>query len=228
MEDAGSSTGNLRDEPPLELEAAEALLARGRALGQEAGRRGLVALGEVGIGNTTVAAALAAWLLDLAPADAVGRGAGADAAMLVRKEEVVAAALARTAETAVGAAAGAVTGAGPVADAVAALASLGGPDVAVLTGVVLGAAEVGAPVVLDGLLTTVAAALAVRAEPAVASHLVAGQRSREAVHQAVLVSLGLEPLLDLRFRAGEGVGACLASGVLLDALELRRTAGRTA
>ena len=104
---------------------------------------------------------------------------------------------------------------------------LGGGELAVLTGVVLGAVEAGAPVVLDGLATSVCALAAVRMEPAVAAHLVAGQRSRERAHALVLTELGLEPLLDLRLRAGEGVGAALAAGLLQTALRLRREVART-
>ena len=107
------------------------------------------------------------------------------------------------------------------------LAALGGPEVALLTGVVLGAASVGAVVVLDGLLTSVAALAAVLLEPAAAQHLVAGQRSRERAHAAVLARLGLEPLLDLRLRAGEGAGACFAAGLLLAGLRVRRDTART-
>jgi nicotinate-nucleotide--dimethylbenzimidazole phosphoribosyltransferase len=81
--------------------------------------------------------------------------------------------------------------------------------------------------VLDGLATSVAALLAVRLEPAVAAHLVAGQRSRESAHPAVLGALGLEPLLDLRLRAGEGVGACLATGMLRSVLVARAKTART-
>ena len=82
-------------------------------------------------------------------------------------------------------------------------------------------------VVLDGLATAVAALLAVQAEPGAAAHLVAGQRSRERASQAVLQRLGLEPLLDLRLRAGEGVGAALAAQLLLSGLLLRRATART-
>jgi nicotinate-nucleotide--dimethylbenzimidazole phosphoribosyltransferase len=171
-----------------------------------------VALGEVGMGNTTVAAALAAVLLELPAEDVTGLGAGADTAMLERKRAVVRAAVQRT---------------GATSDPVRALASVGGPEVAYLTGVVLGAAEAGAVVVLDGLLTSLAALAAVLLEPAVDQHLVAGQRSRERAHTAVLRRLGLEPLLDLRLRAGEGAGACLAAGLLLDGLRVRRETART-
>jgi nicotinate-nucleotide--dimethylbenzimidazole phosphoribosyltransferase len=80
--------------------------------------------------------------------------------------------------------------------------------------------------VLDGLVTSVAALLAVRAEPAVQAVLVGGQRSRERAHQAVLTELGLEPLLDLRLRSGEGVGACYAAQLLLTALRARQQTAR--
>jgi nicotinate-nucleotide--dimethylbenzimidazole phosphoribosyltransferase len=82
-------------------------------------------------------------------------------------------------------------------------------------------------VLLDGLLTSVAALCAVELEPAVAQHLLAGQRSRERAHADVLARLGLEPLLDLRLRAGEGAGACFAAGLLLAALRVRRETART-
>jgi nicotinate-nucleotide--dimethylbenzimidazole phosphoribosyltransferase len=131
--------------------------------------------------------------------------------MLDRKRDVVTRALARV---------GAVT-------PDEALRRLGGGELAVLTGVVLGVAEAGGVVVLDGLATSVCALAAVGLEPAVAAHLVAGQRSREKAHALVLRELGLEPLLDLRIRAGEGVGAALATGLLKDALALRRGVART-
>ena len=206
--DCGTATGNLRDEDALTAAAVEDLVERGRATAVP----GLVALGEVGMGNTTVAAALAAVLLGLPAADVVGLGAGADTAMLERKRAVVTDAVARC---------------GATDDPLRALAAVGGPEVAYLTGVVLGAAATGSVVVLDGLLTSMAALCAVLLEPAVDQHLVAGQRSRERAHAAVLARLGLEPLLDLRLRAGEGAGACLAAGLLLDGLRVRRETART-
>jgi nicotinate-nucleotide--dimethylbenzimidazole phosphoribosyltransferase len=107
------------------------------------------------------------------------------------------------------------------------LGALGGPEVAFLAGVALGATEAGAPVVLDGLATSVSALVATRIDPSVGSHLLAGQRSREVGHEAVLTELGLEPLLALRLRAGEGVGACFAARLVLQALHVRRHAART-
>jgi nicotinate-nucleotide--dimethylbenzimidazole phosphoribosyltransferase len=211
--DAGiaCSRGDLVTSDALDELAYAGLLALGRERGRALVGVGPVALGEVGVGNTTVAAALAAALLDVPADEVVGRGSSADAAMLDRKRDVVTRALARVGRV-------------PAADAVR---RLGGGELAVLTGIVLGVAEEGGVVVLDGLATSVCALAAVRLEPAVAAHLVAGQRSREKAHVLVLRELGLEPLLDLRIRAGEGVGAALATGLLKDALELRRGVART-
>lgn len=215
--DAGTATGNVRDADALTAAATAALIDQGRTLGRTVADRGLVALGEMGVGNTTLAAALTAALLDLDPIDAVGRGAGADTAMLDRKRAVVAGALAR------------LRGGDPddATDPLRILAAVGGPELALLAGVTLGAAAGGAPVVLDGLATSVAALIAVRIEPAVAAHLVAGQRSRERAHGAVLGALGLEPILDLRIRAGEGAGASLAAGLVLQALRIRADTAST-
>jgi nicotinate-nucleotide--dimethylbenzimidazole phosphoribosyltransferase len=197
------------------------LVEAGRVVGRRAAASGgVVALGEVGVANTTVAAALAAVLLGTGPDEVVGLGSSADTAMMVRKRAVVADTLRRWEPRPTGTAVR-----GDVAWA--AMSAAGGPELAVLSGVCLGAAEAGAPVVLDGLATSVAALVAVRVEPAVAAHLVAGQRSREQAHGAILVALGLEPLLDLRIRAGEGAGACLAAGLLAAALEIRRRTGTT-
>ena len=212
--------GDLASADALTADDVDALLATGRDLGRRSAERGLVVLGEIGVGNTTVAAAVACALTGLDAVDAVGLGAGADAAILERKRAIVEAALARSAPS--------LTTAGSPADrAKAILAALGGPDLALLTGVVLGAVEGGAPVILDGLAGSLPGLLATRIEPAVQAHLIAGQRSRERAHAAVLRALGLEPLLTLRLRAGEGVGACLAASMLLQGLRMRRLAART-
>ena len=193
---------------------ARHLVQKGRVLGREVAADGIVALGEIGVANTTIATALACALLGLDPADAVGEGANADQPMVERKAQVIRRALERT-------------GIDAGTDPVEILARVGGPEFAVLTGVVLGAAEGGAGIVLDGLAASVCGLLAQRMEPGVHDYLLAGQRSRETAHAAVLVELGLEPLLQLRMRAGEGVGAALASSLLLQGLRIRRLAART-
>ncbi|MEO3788334.1 5,6-dimethylbenzimidazole synthase [Actinocorallia sp. B10E7] len=207
-----SRRGDLVEEDALTGEGAHALVEAGRAVGVWAAPRGLVVLGEAGIGNTTPAAALASALLDAPARETVGLGAGADSAMVGRKQRVVERALARLDGR---------------RDPLEVLAVAGGAEFALLTGVVLGAAEHRGVVVLDGLATSVAALAAVRMSAGVAAHLVAGQRSRERGHALVLRSLGLEPLLDLRLRAGEGAGACLAAGMVLDGLRIRREMART-
>ena len=214
--DAGFSVGDLLNSDALSLDDVHRLISEGRAVGFAA--RSIVAIGEVGIGNTTVASALAAVLLNATGKDVVGLGSGSDSAMLARKREVVEGAVLR---------ARAEHG-DLLQDPAVLLASLGGPEFAYLVGVVLGAAESGKAIVLDSFATSVAALCAVLVEPAVAQHLIAGQRSRERAHALVLNRLGLEPLLDLRLRAGEGVGACLATRLVLDALTIRRESGRVA
>ncbi|PRY63387.1 cob(II)yrinic acid a,c-diamide reductase [Knoellia remsis] len=210
--------GDLATSDALDRHDVDQLLDIGRRIGQGAARTGLVALGEVGIGNTTVAAALACAVTGLSPRDAVGVGAGADADIVERKRAVVEQALSRC---------------GPRVEAwrddpADLLVALGGAEIAVLTGVVLGAAGAGAPVILDGLAGSLPGVLAAALDPAVQGHLVAGQRSRELAHDAVLRALGLEPLLSLRLRSGEGVGACLAASLVLQGMRIRRGVARTA
>ncbi len=222
LEDAGSSDGDLASTDALSDERVVDLIERGRLVGAAAARHhSVIALGEVGIGNTTVAAALSAALLGLSAQDVVGLGAGADSAMLERKHGVVESALARLRGS------GDAVEKAPAVEPLRALAVVGGPEFALLTGVVLGAAQAGVVCVLDGLATSVAALSAVRMEPGALAYIVAGQCSRERAHHLVLEHLGLEPLLDLRLRAGEGVGAALATGLVLRGIDIRRDTGRT-
>ena len=195
------------------LSAADAgrLVQIGREMGSALARDGLmVALGEVGIGNTTVAAALAAGLLGVDPLPLIGLGTSSDSSILEAKRRAVVAAVRRYQGS----------------DPLAALACLGGGELAVLAGAVLGVAGDGGVIVLDGMATGVAALVALELEPAVGAHLVAGQRSREAGHPVVLGALGLEPILDLRLRAGEGAGAALAVSVLRAGLRIREETAR--
>ncbi len=208
--------GDLVSAPALSSDDVGALLADGRRLGRKLAERGLLALGEVGVGNTTVAAALASALLRADPGDVVGLGAGADTAMLERKRQVIASAVDRAHRD------------NPhlQREPLTALAELGGPEFAVLAGAVLGAADAKALVILDGFAVSVAALVAVMLEPSVQANLIAGQRSRERGHELALEYLGLEPLLELRMRAGEGAGAAFAAGLVLNGLKVRRSTAR--
>lgn len=212
--------GNLVHADALTGDDTERLVTAGHERGAALAGEGLVMLGEAGIGNTTPASALAAAMTGLSAGEAVGLGSSSDSAMVARKVEVVSGALSR---------AGVRPGEKVPASisSMRLLAALGGGELAYLYGVVLGAAENSGVVVLDGLAGSVPALLAVREHPAVGAYLVAGQASREAAHRAVLGELGLEPLLDLRLRAGEGVGAVMAGSLLRGGLRVRREAART-
>ncbi len=152
----------------------------------------LLAVGEMGIGNSTSAAALACALLGEEPEAIVGRGTGIGADTWLRKVSAVRRGLARG----------------------GALHGLAGFEIAGLVGVIEEAARRGIPVVLDGFITGVAALWAVHRDPATRAVLIAGHRSAEAGHQRVLDALGLVPLLDLGMRLGEGSGAALAMGLV--------------
>jgi nicotinate-nucleotide--dimethylbenzimidazole phosphoribosyltransferase len=165
---------------------------------------GIVALGDMGIGNTTAAAALCAALLPAEPEAVCGRGTGIDDEALARKVEVVRRALA----------------ANDASDPLGVLAGLGGHELAFLVGVCLGAAAEDAVVVLDGFVTGAAALVAARLAPDAATRMVASHRSPEPGHALVLADLGLRPLLDLGLRLGEGSGAALALPVVHAALAI--------
>lgn len=166
----------------------------------------LVALGELGIANTTVAAALAAALTGLPAAELVGAGTGVDDATLRRKIDSVERALAANCPD--------------PADPLGCVAAVGGLEFAAMTGAVLGAAAGRAAVILDGLSATVAALAAVRLCPAAAGYLVAGTRSPEPGQGPVLAALGAVPLLDLGLRLGEASGAALALPLVASTLAL--------
>ncbi len=185
----------------LEVGEVAAAVDAGRDLAAEAARDGITVLvgGEMGIGNTTPATCLAAWLTGRG-AELAGPGTGLDGAGLARKRAVVERALALH---------------GPeIRGPLGALRRLGGGEIAVLCGLALGAGEQGLAFVCDGLIATAAAAIAVAIEPALAPRLLAGHRSPEPGHAALLDHLGLEPVLDLGMRLGEGSGAVTALAVL--------------
>jgi nicotinate-nucleotide--dimethylbenzimidazole phosphoribosyltransferase len=218
---ADGPRGDLARTDALGRGAVADLLAAGERIGRELAGAGPVALGEVGIGNTTVGSVLAAALLAVPASAVAGRGAGSDTAIVARKEEVIEQALARLGSR--------LPPPGPLSRAAVEdlLAGIGGPEQVFLTGACLGVAEAGGLVILDGLLTSVSALVAVRHRPEVQDHLIAGHLSAEPAHQRVLDALGLEPLLDLRLRAGEGVGAVLALTLIAQATEARRRTAAT-
>ncbi|MEY2447927.1 MAG: nicotinate-nucleotide--dimethylbenzimidazole phosphoribosyltransferase [Acidimicrobiaceae bacterium] len=162
------------------------------------GARALVT-GDMGIGNTTAAAAIIATMTARAAADVTGRGTGIDDATLARKVAVVDRALMRL---------------GANRDGRVVLAEVGGVEIAALTGFIVGGAAQRVPVIVDGVIAGAALLVAAALCPAALPFAFAGHRSTEPGATAVLEHLGLEPLLDLGLRLGEGTGACLALPVL--------------
>lgn len=156
----------------------------------------LLALGEMGIGNTTAAAAVAAVLLDREPAGVVGRGTGVDDEGLRRKIDVIRRGLEKNRLE--------------PSDPIGVLAAVGGLEIAALVGAMLQAAALRIPILLDGFICSAAALVAARIAPTIRPFFIAAHRSAEAGHQVVLDALDLQPLLDLGMRLGEASGAALA------------------
>lgn len=190
----GRPTGNLFAEPAMSRERFDACIAAGRDAVATVDAD-LVVLGEMGIANTTAAAAVCAALFG-GPAEAwTGRGAGADDATWERKVKVVDAARRRVAG---------------VRDPIEVLREVGGAELAAMAGATIEARRRSIPVVLDGYVTGAAVAPLHAAMPGALDHCVAGHRSSEPGHAVLLGRLGLDPLLDLGLRLGEASGALLA------------------
>ncbi|ANH40247.1 Nicotinate-nucleotide--dimethylbenzimidazole phosphoribosyltransferase [Nocardioides dokdonensis FR1436] len=206
-------SGAIHLEDALSAEETQQALAVGRRVAEREIAEGaqLLLSGDMGIGNTTPAAALVAAGLGLGAADAAlvaGRGTGVDDAGLDRKTAVLAEALARVGERAT--------------DPVETLTALGSADLAATVGYLLAATQAGVPVLLDGLMSVACALTAERIAPGTAAWCTAGHRSPEPAQSLALAHLGLEPLLDLGMRLGEGSGAVTAVPVLRSAVSLLR------
>ena len=204
-----AGTADMTVEPAMSAGECGGALDLGAAVAADlvaGGARALVT-GEMGIGNTTAAAAVIAALLGRPPVEVTGRGTGVDDDGLTRKVHAIESALDRHA-TAIAA--------GPEATLVA----VGGLEIAALTGYIVGGAAACVPVVVDGVIADAALLAAERLAPGTAARCIAGHRSSEPGATAVLDHLGLEPLLDLGLRLGEGSGACLALPVLESAARI--------
>jgi nicotinate-nucleotide--dimethylbenzimidazole phosphoribosyltransferase len=200
----GAGTANATRGPAMSRKQALAALDTGIELARELSRRcTVVALGDMGIANTTAASALHAALLGVPPSAVCGPGTGLDADGVQRKIAVVERALAVNA---------------PLGDPVDVLAALGGFEIALLAGVALGAAAERLAVLLDGFIVAAAALVASRLEPRVVDYMIAAHLSPEPGHRLSLEALGLRPLLDLGLRLGEGTGAALALPLLAASL----------
>jgi nicotinate-nucleotide--dimethylbenzimidazole phosphoribosyltransferase len=223
----GAGTADIVERPAMPRALAERAVDAGITLVEEE-RAGegvdVLGCGEMGIGNSTSAAAIVAAATGRPASAVTGRGAGIDDAGYARKLDAVERALAR--HRAAGGAPGAT-----IDDGLGLLASLGGFEIGLLAGVYLGAAAARVPAVVDGLIAGAAALVAAEIAPACTPYLVAAHRSVEPGHTAALERLGLEPLLDLGLRLGEGTGAalgitlCVAACRLLDEMATFDEAG---
>lgn len=185
------------------MSEAEALDAMARGAAAVDGSADVLLLGEMGIGNSTVAAALAMAAFGGAAADWVGRGTGSDAQGMSLKARVVAEGVARHGG----------------ASAMGRLAALGGREQAAICGAVLAARMARIPVLLDGYICTASVAPLFAARPDALDHCLIAHRSAEPGHRRMVEAMGKQPLLDLGMALGEGSGAALALSVLRGALE---------
>jgi nicotinate-nucleotide--dimethylbenzimidazole phosphoribosyltransferase len=195
-------TRNLAQEPALTREEAARAVWVGVERAQEAVAQGVDALGagDMGIGNTTAAAALGAAFTGRPVAAVTGRGTGINNASLQRKVGVINRALSLHRPD--------------PDDPLGTLAAVGGLEIAGIAGLILGAAVARRPLLLDGLIATAGAMVVVRMAPAAIDYLIAAHRSVEPGHQVMLDHLGLSPLLRFEMRLGEGTGAALGLGLL--------------
>ena len=198
----GRGTGNIARGPAMTGAQAEAALLSGVELARDAADAGadLIGTGDMGIGNTTSAAAITAAVVGKPASEVTGRGTGRDDVQLAHKVRVVQGVLD-------------VNCPNP-ADGLDVLAKVGGFEIGVLAGIMLGAARARKIVVLDGFISAAAALIARLVCPTVGDYLVASHLSAETGHGIGLSHLGLRPLLDLGMRLGEGTGAVLAMGLI--------------
>jgi len=202
------SSGNIATEDALRPDEAVAAIEAGRRIADDEVDAGadLLIAGDLGIGNTTAATAVIAALIGTEPVLAVGRGTGIDDAAWSRKTAAVRDALYRSRAFR--------------SDPVALLAACGGADLAAMAGFCAQAAIRRTPVLLDGVVVTAAALVAERMAPGARSWWQAGHRSPEPAHALALAELGLEPIVDLGLRLGEGTGAAVALPILRAAVSL--------
>ena len=182
----------------MSRQEAEQMIQAGMKLFEDAHRRRpihLVGLGEMGIGNTTPSSALASLLTGAAPEQVTGCGTGLTQEQRHQKVAVIEKALNLHRPD--------------PKDPWDCLAKVGGFEIGCLAGIVLAAAQARVPVFVDGFITSAAALVACRIAPAASHFLIASHRSVEPGHAVVLKALGIEPLLDLNLRLGEGTGAAL-------------------
>jgi nicotinate-nucleotide--dimethylbenzimidazole phosphoribosyltransferase len=204
-------TRNMLQEAAMnDAELAQALEV-GSRLAAEAAAKGqnLLAVGEMGIGNTTAASAITSVLTKMPVALVTGKGAGLDVGAQAHKRQIIEAVIKKHFPTA---------GMDSAPDPLEVLRCIGGLEIAAMTGLILGAAQRGIAVVADGFISMAAAAIAFAIEPRVRGYLFAGHQSEEPGHRVLLEYIGLKPILSLNMRLGEGTGAVLAMPIIESAM----------
>jgi nicotinate-nucleotide--dimethylbenzimidazole phosphoribosyltransferase len=204
-----NGTRNMLHEAAMDDEQMAQALGVGAKLAEEAaaGGQSLAAIGEMGIGNTTAASAITCALVGVSPESATGRGAGLDSTAHKRKVRVIEDILAKHFPS----------HSRPL-QPLEILRRVGGLEIAAMAGMVLAASRLKLAVVVDGFISTAAAALAVAIEPNAQGYLIAGHRSQEPGHALLLEYLNLQPVLTLEMRLGEGTGAVLAMPIVESAI----------
>ena len=195
----GPGTRNYIEEPAMSAHECAAALVKGAEIARKLADEGcnVLGFGEMGIGNTASASLITHTLTGTSLEDCVGRGTGLDDAGLARKRDLLAQAVARAALPA-------------DADPMNVLAEFGGFEIVMMAGAMLGAAERGMTLLIDGFIVTSALLVASRIAPAIRDYCVFCHRSAEPGHLAQLAELHADPLIDLGLRLGEGTGAALA------------------
>ncbi|MBI3811018.1 MAG: nicotinate-nucleotide--dimethylbenzimidazole phosphoribosyltransferase [Nitrospirae bacterium] len=201
-------TRNMARGPAMTEEEARRAVGVGCQLAEEAVREGvgLLATGDMGIGNTTASSAITATMTGKPVSEVTGRGTGIGDQILKHKQAVIEQAIRINRPD--------------IKDPLDVLAKLGGLEIAGITGLILGAAAHRIPVVLDGFISTAAALIAMALKPETKNCLLAAHQSVEPGHRIALTALGLHPVLDLNMRLGEGTGAALGMGMVEAAIRI--------
>jgi nicotinate-nucleotide--dimethylbenzimidazole phosphoribosyltransferase len=198
----GPGTRNMRRTAAMTREEAVASIESGARIAREVAQSGvrMLGTGDMGIGNTTPSTAIAAVAAGVPVSRIAGRGTGIDDAGLARKIKVIEDSIALNKPS--------------KSDPIGLLAGVGGFEIGGIAGLVLGAAESRIPVVIDGVISTAGAVIAWLLEPRVSDYLFAAHRSVEEAQSAMLSLMGLDPILDLGLRLGEGTGCALAMPII--------------
>ncbi len=209
-----NGTENIAIGPAMTAEQAEMAIAVGMDIVRDLKNNGadIIVTGEMGIGNTTTSAALASVLLELSPKEVTGRGAGLDSKGLERKISVIERAISVNSPD--------------KNKPVELLAKLGGYDIAGMTGLFLGGAYYHIPIIIDGVISAVAALIAFKINPLAKGYMLASHISGEPSGRLILQKIGLKPLINAEMRLGEGTGGIMLLPLLDGALAIYNNAHR--